>query len=103
MSTVVAFDTTPTDGTIHLGIGQPSADLMPLDLLKQATDGFFEQAQPADMNYGELTGDYRFRQSLARPEIEGTHEIEDTQEFLTIQTVKFDGCLVYFRLITPSC
>lgn len=65
MSSIVTFDSAPADGIVHLGIGQPSADLLPVGLLKTASDAFFAEAQPLDLNYGELMGDHRFRQSLA--------------------------------------
>jgi 2-aminoadipate transaminase len=65
LSSIVTFDSAPADGIMHLGIGQPSADLLPVELMKTASDAFFAEAQPLDLNYGELMGDQRFRQSLA--------------------------------------
>jgi len=59
------FDSAPADGIVHFGIGQPSADLLPVELMKTASDAFFAEAQPMDLNYGELMGDQRFRQSLS--------------------------------------
>jgi DNA-binding transcriptional MocR family regulator len=61
----VTFDGAPPPGTINLGIGQPSADLLPVDLLRQATAAFFENAEPIELNYGVLQGDERFLDSLA--------------------------------------
>jgi len=65
LSSIVTFDSAPNEGVVHLGIGQPSADLLPLELMKAASDAFFAEAQPLDLNYGELMGDQRFRKSLA--------------------------------------
>jgi DNA-binding transcriptional MocR family regulator len=65
MSRKVTFDRDPPPGTINLGIGQPSADLLPAGLLREAADGFLADARPADLNYGERQGDAGFRRSLA--------------------------------------
>ena len=65
MARKVTFDRDPPPGTINLGIGQPSADLLPASLLRQAADGFLAGARPADLNYGERQGDAGFRRSLA--------------------------------------
>ncbi len=65
MSGTVTFDGAPPPGTINLGIGQPSADLLPVDLVRQASQSFFDAAQPLELNYGVLQGDERFLDSLA--------------------------------------
>ena len=65
MNNNLTFDTTPSDGTINFGVGQPSADLLPMQLVEQATERFFRTAQPFDLNYGARIGDERFRNSLA--------------------------------------
>ena len=65
MNNRVTFDGAPPPGTINLGIGQPSADLLPLELVRNASDAFFAGADPHDLNYGVLQGDERFRESLA--------------------------------------
>jgi len=62
----ITFDSAPPAGTINLGIGQPSTDLLPVALLREASDAFFESAEPNDLNYGGSQGDERFLQSLAR-------------------------------------
>lgn len=62
---VVTFDGAPPPGTINLGIGQPSADLLPVELVRQASESFFAGAQPLELNYGVLAGDERFLDSLA--------------------------------------
>ncbi len=61
----VTFDGAPPPGTINLGIGQPSADLLPVDLVRQASESFFNDAQPFELNYGVTQGDARFLDSLA--------------------------------------
>jgi 2-aminoadipate transaminase len=65
MSTAPAFDGAPERGTINFSVGQPSADLLPLSLLRGACDRYFEGAQPLELNYGARQGDVRFRTSLA--------------------------------------
>lgn len=61
----VTFDGAPPPGVINLGIGQPSADLLPVNLLREACEDFLKVAQPQEFNYGERQGDIRFRESLA--------------------------------------
>ena len=65
MNGVVTFDEAPPPGTINLGIGQPSADLLRVDLLREASEAFFHHAHPFDLNYGPQAGDERFLESLA--------------------------------------
>ncbi len=62
---IVTFDGQPPPGTINLGIGQPSADLLPVELVHKASESFFEAAQPLELNYGVVRGDERFLSSLA--------------------------------------
>ena len=50
---------------INFGIGRPSADLLPLDLMHQACEAFFREAEPYDISYGRKEGDPRFTESLA--------------------------------------
>jgi DNA-binding transcriptional MocR family regulator len=61
----VTFDGAPPPGTINFGVGQPSADLLPVDLVHQASESFFAEAQPFDLNYGVPRGDTRFLSLLA--------------------------------------
>ncbi len=65
MNGSVTFDGAPPPGTINLGIGQPSADLLPVDLVRRASESFFKSAQPLELNYGVTQGDERFLASLA--------------------------------------
>jgi 2-aminoadipate transaminase len=65
VSGTVTFDGAPPPGTIDLGIGQPSADLLRVDLLRQASESFFSEAHPFELNYGVMPGDERFLESLA--------------------------------------
>lgn len=65
MSRTVTFDGAAPAGTINFGIGQPSADLLPLDLVREASRSFFDEAQPFDLNYGATQGDEQFLLSLA--------------------------------------
>jgi len=65
MSETVSFEGAAPPGTIDFGIGQPSADLLPVDLIEQASRSFFDTAQPFELNYGVLQGDQRFLESLA--------------------------------------
>jgi DNA-binding transcriptional MocR family regulator len=64
MSLAATFDGAPEQGTINFGVGQPSADLLPLALLHGASERFFAGAQPFELNYGERRGDARFRAAL---------------------------------------
>ncbi|MGE0466924.1 MAG: PLP-dependent aminotransferase family protein [Steroidobacteraceae bacterium] len=65
MSLAATFDGAPEQGTINFSVGQPSADLLPLKLLRGACERFFAGAQPLELNYGERQGDARFRAVLA--------------------------------------
>jgi DNA-binding transcriptional MocR family regulator len=65
MSKTVTFEGAAPTGTINFGIGQPSADLLPVELVRQASHSFFENAQPFELNYGMMQGDERFLDSLA--------------------------------------
>jgi 2-aminoadipate transaminase len=65
MRQVVTFDEQPPPGTINFGVGQPSADMLPLNLVMAASKAFFDGAEPFDLNYGVLRGDARFIDSLA--------------------------------------
>lgn len=65
MTKTVTFDGAAPAGTINFGIGQPSADLLPVDLVRQASRTFFEDAEPFELNYGVMQGDARFLDSLA--------------------------------------
>lgn len=66
MSVAATFDGAPELGTINFSVGQPSADLLPLELLRGACESFFAGAQPLELNYGERQGDARFRAALAK-------------------------------------
>ncbi len=84
MSGTVTFDGAPPPGTINLGIGQPSADLLPVDLVRQASQSFFDSAQPLELNYGVTQGDERFLDSLAAFLTEGyCSEVISDQLFVT--------------------
>jgi len=65
MSKTVTFDGAPPPGTINFGIGQPSADLLPVDIVRAASESFFANAEPLELNYGVTAGDARFLDSLA--------------------------------------
>ncbi len=65
MSTAPLFDGAPERGTINFSVGQPSADLLPLALLRGACERYFNGAQPLELNYGQRQGDPRFRAALA--------------------------------------
>ena len=65
MSGVITFDGQPPPGTINFGVGQPSPDLLPVDLIKEASAAFFAEAEPLEFNYGVTEGDGRFLELLA--------------------------------------
>lgn len=80
----VTFDGAPPEGTINLGIGQPSPDLLPVDLVAKASQSFFDNAQPLELNYGVTQGDERFLHSLAAFLTEGySSEATFDQLFVT--------------------
>lgn len=81
----VTFDGAPPAGVINLGIGQPSADLLPVDLLRTAADDFFNVAQAQELNYGEKQGDIRFRESLAHF-LSHAYGVDATAESLLLTT-----------------
>lgn len=66
MKSVATFEEKPPEGMINFGVGQPSADLLPVALMREATEEFFRSASPEDLNYGVLQGDPRFLDSVAR-------------------------------------
>lgn len=61
----VTFDGAPPPGTINFGVGQPSADLLPVEIARQAMLSFLGEAQAFDLNYGVPRGDARFLTALA--------------------------------------
>jgi len=65
MSRKVTFDVAGDPDSINFGIGQPSLDLLPVELLRKAADAFLANASPQDLNYGERQGDAAFRSALA--------------------------------------
>lgn len=64
-SGIVTFDSVPDGDVINFGIGQPSPDLLPVKLIREASEDFLSNAHPLELNYGERQGDARFRESLA--------------------------------------
>ncbi len=65
MPDIVTFDEAPEPGTINFGVGQPSADLLPVGIIRAAADDYLRSAQPVELNYGAKQGDVRFRRTLA--------------------------------------
>lgn len=65
MNVRATFDDAGVAGQINFGIGQPSPDLMPVELFARLSEGFMAQAAPLDFNYGARAGDRRFLESLA--------------------------------------
>jgi 2-aminoadipate transaminase len=81
---VVTFDDAPKPGFINFGVGQPSADLLSLELLRSASERFFATAQPLELNYGQRQGDGRFLAALSSLlEREYGHPTEPRSLFLT--------------------
>lgn len=64
-SAPLTFDTTSPPGVVNFGIGQPSPDLMPRQLLREASNAFLNSADPLELNYGERQSDAGFREALA--------------------------------------
>jgi DNA-binding transcriptional MocR family regulator len=83
----ITFDGAPELGAIDFGVGQPSADLLPLERVRAASERFFASAQPIELNYGEKQGDSRFRSALAAfLTSAGGHEASAESLFLTAGT-----------------
>ena len=61
----VTFDEAPEADTIDFGVGQPSADLLPVEIIRAAADDYLRSARPIELNYGAKQGDSRFRETLA--------------------------------------
>ncbi len=84
MSGTVTFDGAPPPGTINFGLGHPSADLLPVDLVRRASQSFFDNAVPFELNYGVMQGDERFLDSLAAFLTDGyCSEVTSDQLFVT--------------------
>lgn len=80
----ITFDGAPDPGSINFGVGQPSADLLPVALVESAARRFLGNAQPLELNYGARQGDVRFRTALAEF-LAGTYgfEVEADSLFVT--------------------
>ncbi|MSQ98509.1 MAG: PLP-dependent aminotransferase family protein [Xanthomonadales bacterium] len=65
VSVKASFDGAPEQGVIDFGVGQPSADLLPVDLLRGGSERYFASAQALELNYGDKQGDVHFRKALA--------------------------------------
>jgi len=65
MSVKASFDGAPEQGVIDFGVGQPSADLLPVNLLRAGSERYFASAQALELNYGNKQGDPHFREALA--------------------------------------
>ena len=65
MTDRVTFDDAPAPDTINFGVGQPSADLLPVEIIRAAADDYLRSAQPIELNYGAKQGDARFRRTLS--------------------------------------
>src|SRR5512135_2017219 len=50
---------------IDFGNGEPALSLLPLDLMRQASESCFAQGDPAVLQYGTEQGNGYFRQALA--------------------------------------
>lgn len=83
MNNTVTFDGAPPAGTINLGIGQPSANLLPVELVRKASEAFFAAAEPYDLNYGVQRGDPRFLELLAAY-LTSEHAVAATPDTLVV-------------------
>jgi len=80
----VTFDGAPAPGVINFGVGQPSEDLLPVELMRTATADFLAGAHPLELNYGERQGDAGFRSALAGFLTEGyEHPVTADSLFVT--------------------
>ena len=51
---------------VNFGVGQPSTELLPLDIIKQGMDKVMEIEDPSLLQYGDIPGYLEFRKSLSR-------------------------------------
>lgn len=56
---------TPPAGFIDLGLGNPDTSLLPVDLLRQSAQIYFNRGEQLTLQYGLEQGDGFFRQALA--------------------------------------
>ena len=73
------------EGEIHLGIGHPSDDLLPKDLLREASQHRLSQTSSAFLQYGADAGDGYFRVRLAQF-LTASYGLEVTPETLFISS-----------------
>lgn len=62
---VSEYDINRSGDMINFGVGRPSSNLLPLNLLQQASEAFFRSAEPQDISYGRREGGERFTEFLA--------------------------------------
>jgi len=67
---------------IHLGIGQPSPSLLPLEIMRKAAEHRLQQTDPTLLAYGAEQGDVHFRTTLARFLSDQYHEDVDPHHLL---------------------
>lgn len=51
---------------VNFGVGQPSTELLPLDIIKEGMDKVMEIDDPSLLQYGDIPGYLEFRKSLSR-------------------------------------
>ncbi len=51
---------------VNFGVGQPSTDMLPLDLIKKAMEDNMKINDPSLLQYGDIPGYFEFRESLAK-------------------------------------
>ena len=65
ISKIVAPELNVPEGMIDLGIGQPSMDLLPLEVLSQSSEHRFQQKEVKILAYGLGRGNGYFREALS--------------------------------------
>ena len=66
MKEVRTIQPNPSPGFINFGIGQPSSDLLPLAIMREAAAVRLSDGDPSLLHYGYELGDGYFRLALAR-------------------------------------
>ena len=69
---------------VNFGVGQPSTELLPLDIIKRGMEEILETNDPSLLQYGDIPGYYEFRKSLAYYlEDEYSREVDPNEIFIT--------------------
>ena len=75
------------DEMVNFGVGQPSTELLPLDIIKEGMNDVLQIEDPSLLQYGDIPGYLEFRKSLARFLSEEYCKIVNPNELFTTNGV----------------